>query len=921
MAAGKPSFTITARVVSIDGAPPTLGHSFKFWISYFGYIDPSAAQTPVQFVLGGNETNPIVVNPSTIATIDAQYSGSLDNSFTNLWQSLMCGLICRPTQDWQDTLEIAGTIHVDETNENLPYTARLFKSLQIYGPTNATFMGLMCFRLLANGQFPTSATDPNGIPHVWPQARFLQRYMDRINQVNPNPPPRPRRIQIFQNGNPGDNDRNSWKIYYDILRHLGTTTTQAANLPWAPAEISRASDIHKFSIGLYNPPGYMFPFSPGNPGGSSPQVPDAAGIAAWAQSQVDKFVAAGYTNLSQLTHIKIADEPSEYQNDTLRAVNETWTAGGFTSNKMRDEATRQTFLTKFRDYLAAQGLTPAQVGYGSFAAVPGPVGRGKEKGTLVERTLYYWSMRWFSYLAARLYADAADALRLKIPDIQPTLSLNSYSGMMWKGLAFDPASHITSPDDGQMGHDWHELGRLGGLIGVDDYIYEFVISNNALRTFSSVRDYPSGKMAVNEVTVAKVGTVKGALLKKTLVNVGRGGSIIPMYHFGPANVFKDGVGAEDLISGPYAVADYHRLSKWLYETEDDLLAGTPPSPQVAVVAPRSTQMFNNSVQVNDSTQGNWWTGTMDYFCEALSLVTALTHANIESDWIEEDNLGNAARLATYKVIYLTAPCIPAEYQPTLSAWVSAGGTLVTFPGAGAYDRYNSPTTGITAIGGLTESAHTRQPQGNLATTPISFPIRGNQGGYGTAYPTPETWRTTVGANGGAVEATFVDNGNPAVVTKTVGSGRRVHFAYFMAQTYFQGGIGADSPQRPPTNRWSLALRKYLTHPLTLAGVVPPVTIDQPLVEGLLLKSRTSTVVTLLNWRAEPVTISGTIRGDFAGTRLEGRNGDIPCSFSGGTVTFGPMELDDCDILVVKHDASTPKTVRDSHVLKILRGAI
>ena len=90
----------------------------------------------------------------------------------------------------------------------------------------------------------------------------------------------------------------------------------------------------------------------------------------------------------------------------------------------------------------------------------------------------------------------------------------------------------------------------------------------------------------------------------------------------------------------------------------------------------------------------------------------------------------------------------------------------------------------------------------------------------------------------------------------------------------------------------------------------------------MLKSANSTGVTLLNWRAEPVTISGTIRGDFAGNKLVGRYGEIPATFSGGTINFGPMELDDCDILVVKKDDGiAPKTVRDSHVLRILRGAI
>lgn len=897
---GLPTFSLTARVVAVDGAPPPADAGYEFWIASFGLLQEQQNVSPKQSVVGAAPAA-LVAGRAVLITTDAAYSPGLNNSFTNLWQSTMVGVVCKPSLPFRHTLEVRGVITVTDTGEQRAYVARLFPAPAGYNLTT-TFFGLMAFRLLPDGKFPTSASDGNGIARVWTQAQFLQRYRDRIRAVDPTPPPRPSRIQIIQNGNPGDYDRASWEIFYDILRLLGTTTTQAHNQVWAPAEIQRASDIHRFSIGLYNPPGYMFPFSPGNPGGSSPQVPDAAGIAAWAQSQVQGFLSAGYPSLDALSHIKIADEPSDFQNDVLNAVTNPWGPG--TANKMRDEATRQASLADFRSYLAAQPrLTPALVGYpAGFQAVPGPVGRSLENGSPAERALYYWSMRWFAHLAARLYADCAEALRAKIPGIHPTVSLNNYSGMLWKGLTFDPAAHVPSPDDGQIGFDWHELGRLGGLVGVDDYIAELIISNNALRTASCVRDHPTGKMFSNEVVVANIGTLKGGLLKKVLVNTGRGSDRMQMYLFGPANVNKDGTGAEDLVNGEHAVADYQRVSKWLSETEDDVLAGSPPQPQVAVVAPRSTLMFNGALNVNDSTQGNWWTTTMDYVCEALSLVTALSHANIESHWMDEDRLGDPEYLQRFKVIYLTAPCVPAECHPVVSEWVSRGGTLVTSPGAGAYDRYNNPTNGIASIGGLTESAHERQSQTNLATTPVQFPVTGTQGDFSAVPGTADSWRTTVDAGGGVIEAKFGDNGNPAVVVTPVSAGRRVHFAYFLAQCYFQTGLGTGSSQRPPTNSWNTTLRAYLTLPSELAGLVPPVSIDQPLVEGLLLTSDTSTAVTLLNWRAEPVTISGVIRGDFAGTSLVGRYGRIPASFADGDITFGPMQLDDCDILVAKGPA-------------------
>lgn len=67
---------------------------------------------------------------------------------------------------------------------------------------------------------------------------------------------------------------------------------------------------------------------------------------------VNGFLAVGYPDIKALSHIKMADEPSEYQPDMLNTVTQPW--GPATANKMRDEATRLAALANFRDYLAAQ---------------------------------------------------------------------------------------------------------------------------------------------------------------------------------------------------------------------------------------------------------------------------------------------------------------------------------------------------------------------------------------------------------------------------------------------------------------------------------------------------------------------------------------------------------------------------------------
>lgn len=98
----------------------------------------------------------------------------------------MASLVRKPARPFNDTLEVGGTITFTETDRNIPYTARLFPPPA--GTAYVPYFGLMAFRLLSNGKFPTSATDSDGTAHVWTQARFLQRYRDRIITVNGKPP-------------------------------------------------------------------------------------------------------------------------------------------------------------------------------------------------------------------------------------------------------------------------------------------------------------------------------------------------------------------------------------------------------------------------------------------------------------------------------------------------------------------------------------------------------------------------------------------------------------------------------------------------------------------------------------------------------------------------------------------------------------
>ena len=93
----------------------------------------------------------------------------------------------------------------------------------------------------------------------------------------------------------------------------------------------------------------------------------------------------------------------------------------------------------------------------------------------------------------------------------------------------------------------------------------------------------------------------------------------------------------------------------------------------------------------------------------------------------------------------------------------------------------------------------------------------------------------------------------------------------------------------------------ITHPaLELAGVKPPVTVDQPLIETPLLLSDTGAAVTVLNWSGEArESVQLTVRLPFKAKSVE--------SMKTGKLDFKQTEegvhcsipLDTVDIIVIK----------------------
>src|SRR5205814_4876954 len=103
-------------------------------------------------------------------------------------------------------------------------------------------------------------------------------------------------------------------------------------------------------------------------------------------------------------------------------------------------------------------------------------------------------------------------------------------------------------------------------------------------------------------------------------------------------------------------------------------------------------------------------------------------------------------------------------------------------------------------------------------------------------------RGAVARNQATVLAAFEDQ-SPAVFRKVVARGRVIHFNWLPGLSYAH----PIATQRDLPTGFSAELRRWITLPAQEAQVIPPVIVDQPLVETPLLLSPGGAAVTLLNW--------------------------------------------------------------------------
>jgi hypothetical protein len=344
------------------------------------------------------------------------------------------------------------------------------------------------------------------------------------------------------------------------------------------------------------------------------------------------------------------------------------------------------------------------------------------------------------------------------------------------------------------------------------------------------------------------------------------------------------------------MAEAHRL---IARAESVLWPGRMPRPQVAILMPRSAELWDAKDipipnQISDATNNHLNNSTVDYMAEIFDLFLGLQHANIPADFLAEDDL-SAEGLKPYRVLYVTEPNVPRENQQSLADWVRAGGTLATVSGAATLDRYNEPSDVLAKEVGIAAPRRERLLVANLESLATVGKGDGQCGPF-TAIGVREKLAVDNPKDGTTVHAKF-DDGSPAVVSRSVGKGREIHYAWLPGLSYAKSST--KKQDKLPVG-FSDSIRHWIVFSTELAAVEIPVKLNRPLVESPVLVSPEGAAVTLLNWTGAPIEgLKAELRLAFAVRSIESvKHGPIHFEKSGDATTF-VISLDAADILVVK----------------------
>lgn len=668
--------------------------------------------------------------------------------------------------------------------------------------------------------------EEDGITKMGTMAQYNNKYWDQINKVAESigEIKRPEKLLIVDRFIGGDSDFYNWKQGLDNLSKLGVNVLLMLADPNL-RNLMLQTGIKKIAYAVYAPPGYAFDFN-------EKETSDTA-IKKWAQDIANSYIKAGY-DIKDMALFGLSDEPGWYFPSVFKHVNEN-----------------PNNLERFHSYLKARGFKPQDFGFKSWSDWDKvrPLGRSVANKDLPSKRLYYWTCRFYPDVSSAFFAKVTKALEAAFyPGMPITVNWNFFAGRYFFPGPFGNNRDKNSPDAAMGSHDWLDFGRVRGSTCMwtedwfgDSLAYQWSFYSSKLKSAARKSNVEFGGYVIGR-------TAGEGVVQKMLTLFGHGAKVIKFYVFGPEYNFPGNCWSEN----PKVIKGIMRATAMVAKAEDFLYPGKSLIPQVAILTPQSSIIWDQKEMekasgIVDATNVNQNNATTTYMAEVYNLYLALLHANIPVDFIDETDLNDPKIMADYKVIFITAPNIPAESIKSIQRWIEQGGYLVTTYGAAKADRYDEPLDSLYSYAGMKidESAQPRIVISRKKWNDCSVDTIVDQtNSYNVAWSRGKIISTKKTAE---VFLKFSDS-SPALVFSPSGKGEIFHYAFYPGCSYFLSQIksGKTGYNGLPAG-FSEIIRETILLPVKKAGVKPFVSVSEPMIEAIPLVSEKGIAVTVLNW--------------------------------------------------------------------------
>jgi hypothetical protein len=905
-----PTFSLVAHVVDENGAAPT--GSYTWQINYWSWLTdvlyPSGGRvTPQQSTTGTATCAPLVIGTTErdqIYGFTTAYAGQFnpagvytDVGFCNLVLHKVGGSPAAGT-----ITNIAGTITA-QGGATFPFAAAL------YWNTYGAPMVLMSF--WANG---SNRPVPVGTSGAVARVETGQQHTAALKAlvqsvVGPTPVPQATQFVFATTFDSGfDFDLDTYRRGFETLRHMGFNCPIPINKP--EAGYSNQTPQHRqaqLDAGLPSwaasnyarPPGNGFEWKDWSSGDVGVGGPTSSGYLAWAQEVYNRHVAAGYAP-ADLKLIVMYDEPSwfypwevEVANLGTATVETPHPQAGYTETG--DVAVAQArFQAYVQTLVDASGnpYVPADFGGAAWTDIH-LTGIDKQAGTLQERRRFAATARFLPWHFADLVGQRGrSSLLAKFGVPVPVgFDMNNFVGRS--------VSRGQSPAGGQWSQqhptntmglgapDWFYTGRRGcDFAASDGWFGDYFAWTWSFRSsIFRMTQEPS-----NLLIPMYSGRLDG-MYQQLLACAVHGAKKWQVYQMSPEYVRpSETMGERAYNTANGNVSGLSGAMKVLAQTEDLSGPGRPlTGRKVAILFSRPSQAFDafGNFEIQDSLNGNIRGLSVDWVLDQIGFFEALAlHMGVPVDWLDDEDV-IAGNLNAYDLLYVAGPNVSGRAGSLITAWVNAGGKLVTSVGAGRYDWDNEPLAApLCNLGGLTETPRARVAVTNIFTLNVAGGVPD-----GTKlvdiYTTADSSRVTTlvgattaaadmrtglsGAASGNVVARYADDNSVALVDVPVGSGRHLHWTCPAGMAYSYNGGQPTGDALPPYSDPKVVVHRDLlvTRPLSYSTYKRPVEVDQPMYECGVLTSAGGWAIVVLNWTgAASGTRNFRIRPPFTPTSVK-----------------------------------------------------